>query len=954
MRPSACVNGIVVLLALASPLARRPAPVLAFDERRVSPYFDYGPLDLAQRAARHHALGAAAAAAGDLAGQARHVAMECVSQTLVSFDPRMTHPACVEARRLARVTGLLDVQLTLDGIPPELILKSLNAAAAEPLLAAIIARGATLDPAAPEARPVRRARLGRGVALTQLGRYDEAGAEFARTREESRQTGDEELLGVARVWDCWGRLTHGEIERAHAECEAARDQLARSYDLGLDFDLGYVGGLLRAEEGDPEGALADYRRTVTLSEHPGGGLRGPVARTMVTSGLIELGRLQEARAYLEAIDRDVAAGRFFPGLVPLLEHQWAKLERASHRPVDALPHFIASGRSTEHFVSIWAFRGQAWAHQQLGNLAGARAALEEAIRRLEAERISVADASVRARISETHASIYRDLVSVRWEMEGHAAAPAALEIAEAGRARALLDALASAQVSGAAAPTLSASAVQATLAPGEVLIEYVSSEDRLFAITVTSDRIALTPLPLAGTAEDLARRVDFFSALVQQSDEAALDPAARRLEADILTPALAAVAPAAHTLLIAADGPLHRLPFDALGSSPRVIDRWDVVMLPSASVLAGRPPGAAPSAAALVVAAPADSAGFAPLPAAPAEAAAIRHRLGGEIVELTGAGATQAHLEAIGPARFAVLHFASHALVDQVRPLRSALVLAPPAPGADGRWSAADIYRTKLAADLVVLSACATAAGAQVSGEGVMSLARAFLYAGAGATIATLWDVPDAPGPIFADVLYAALARNEPLGAAVAGARRELRRRGAPPRAWAAYTVTGNPAGRVRVTGRADPGVVVGRVTGGLALLMLVVASIRRQRSRGRVGWPVAAMASAALAVATLTLLVWPARAVKWNADVPADRGGPRAAFAPTIVDGRVRWPPVTGADEYVVERFDEAGLAIGRPAAAVSPFPIPTAGGWIRLEARHQRRPLTRSMLIRVSGTRY
>src|SRR5205085_4597265 len=179
----------------------------------------------------------------------------------------------------------------------------------------------------------------------------------------------------------------------------------------------------------------------------------------------------------------------------------------------------------------------------------------------------------------------------------------------------------------------------------------------------------------------------------------------------------------------------------------------------------------------------------------------------------------------------------------------------------------------------VVLSACATAAGAQVSGEGVMSLARAFLYAGAGATIATLWDVPDAPGPIFADVLYGALAHGEPLGAAVAGARRELRRRGAPPRAWAAYTMTGNPAGRVLVTGRVDSGMVVAPVVGWLALLLLLAAvSIRRRRPRSRVGWSVPAVASAGLAVAALTL-AWPARLANWNAGIPADRGGARAAF---------------------------------------------------------------------------
>lgn len=951
MRPTIRVTAATAL-AIVSALSRDPSATLAADGKKTSPYYDYGPRDAAGRAARHHALGVAAAAAGDRPTEARQIAMECVARTVVTADARMTDPSCAKARQLARDTGLLDVQLTLDGMPAELKLKALNPVAAEPMLAAIIARGAAIDPASPDARPVRRARLGRAVALTQIGLYGEATAQFALLRDESRQSDDDEILALAHVWDCWNQMNQGELERADAECQAARDRLAQSYDSTVDFDLTYIDGQLRDEEGDYETALTDFRRSVMLSDAwAGGDFRGPVARTQVASALTQLGRLAEARVSLEAIDRDVASGKFFRGLVPLAEHQWAKLERAANRPYDAMRHFERSTRSPEYIVSIAAHRGLAWARRQTGDLPGARTALEEAIRRLETRRLSVAAPSTRAAIAETHASVYRDLVSVLWDLEGSAAAPAALEIAEAGRARALLDALASSQVAGAGAPTLTASAVQATLHPDEVLVEYVSADDRLLAVTVTRSSIALTALPQAGSAEDLARRVDFFSALVQQSDETTLRPAALRLEADILAPALDGIPATTRTLLISPDGALHRLPFDALGASPRVIDRWDVVTVPSATVLASRAPRAAPSAAALVVAAPAGGHGLGPLPAAPAEAAAVRRRLDGEVDELLGADATRGRLDALRPARFAVLHFASHALVDQARPLRSALVLAPATPDADGRWTADAIYRTTLGADLVVLSACATAAGAQTSGEGVMSLARAFLYAGAGATVATLWDVPDAPGPVFADVLYAELAAGRPLGPAVADARRELRRRGAPPRAWASYVLTGNPAGRVRVTGRVDAAVISARVAAAAAILLLLAAAATRLRPiRGRVNGRMPALAGASLAVAAVALLAWPARQA-WNAGAPVDRGGASASFAATIADGRVRWSPVAGADEYRVELFDADGVPVGPTVAAADPFPIPaaSAGRWIRLEARRHRDPLVRSELIRL-----
>ena len=944
---------LAVRLAIALALAGSPATLLAEDETRTSAYLiHYGPLDLAERAALHRRLGAAAAARGDVPSQARHAAMACVWHTLVGPDWRMASPDCTEARRLAKTTGLLDVQLTIDGLAGELTLRAINPAAAEPMIASIIARGAGLDPATAEARPVRRARTGRGVALIQLARYDEATAEFERAREESRLSGDIEELANIEVWDCWNQEVQGELPRAREACDRARAHLARSKDFYLDLDLAYVGGLLRDDEGDVEGALADFRRTVMLSARPGGALRGPIARSLVASQLIALDRLDEARADLEAIDRDIAAGRFFSGLVPLVEHQWAKLERAAERPAEAMRHFATSSRSPEHFVSIYGFRGLAWARRRLGDFAGARAALEEAISRVEAERISVAGATARANVAETHAAVYRDLVSLRWDAEGTAAASAALEIAEAGRARALLDALASAQVAGAAAPTLSAAAVQATLGADEVLVEYVSATDRLLAVTVTRDRLAFTALPRAGTAAELGRRIDFFSALVQESDESAAAPAARRLYADVVAPALADIGAGVRTLIIAADGPLHRLPFDALGDAPRVIDRWDVVTMPSASALANRVRRMTTSAAALVVVAPWTAARLAPHPPAPAAAPAQHRRHRGEIAELSGAGATRERLDALGPGRFAVLHFASHALIDEALPLRSALVLAPSTPGADGRWSAEEIYRTTLGADLVVLSACDTAAGAQVSGEGVMSLARAFLYAGAGATIGTLWAVPDAPGPVFADVLYRELGAGRPLGAATASARRELRRRGAQPRAWAAYTLTGNPSARAGVTGRVDPRAISARLAAGLAVVLLVAGvAMRLARARWRISWPTPVLAGAGLAVVAIMLQPWPARSTLWDAGSQADRGDAQPALAPTIAEGRLIWSPLAGADEYRLELYDAGGVPMGPPAAAASPLvlPVGAADGWLRIEALHRGQPMARSRLIRL-----
>src|SRR6185436_16634553 len=93
-----------------------------------------------------------------------------------------------------------------------------------------------------------------------------------------------------------------------------------------------------------------------------------------------------------------------------------------------------------------------------------------------------------------------------------------------------------------------------------------------------------------------------------------------------------------------------------------------------------------------------------------------------------------------------VVHFATHGLVDSRRPERSGLVLSMgDARGRprDGFLRLADIQELRLSADLVVLSACQTALGKDVRGEGLVGLTRAFMLAGAPRVVASLWRVDD-------------------------------------------------------------------------------------------------------------------------------------------------------------------------------------------------------------------
>ncbi len=127
-----------------------------------------------------------------------------------------------------------------------------------------------------------------------------------------------------------------------------------------------------------------------------------------------------------------------------------------------------------------------------------------------------------------------------------------------------------------------------------------------------------------------------------------------------------------------------------------------------------------------------------PLPATRKEVEAIGD------VTLLGKDATEAALAAKleTPRRWRAVHLACHGLVDPERPMLSALVLTQTDED-DGFLTCLEVFRRKIPADLVVLSACETAKGRVYKAEGIVGLTRAFMYAGAPRVLCSLWKVDD-------------------------------------------------------------------------------------------------------------------------------------------------------------------------------------------------------------------
>jgi CHAT domain-containing protein len=149
--------------------------------------------------------------------------------------------------------------------------------------------------------------------------------------------------------------------------------------------------------------------------------------------------------------------------------------------------------------------------------------------------------------------------------------------------------------------------------------------------------------------------------------------------------------------------------------------------------------------------------------------------------------------------QYKIIHFATHAIVNDEQPGLSGIALSTvDAAGqpADGFLPVYRLYGLDLRADLVVISACRTALGKEVRGEGPASLARGFMHAGAPRLIASLWSVQDRATATLMQRLYAHLLRDGGLtpAAALRAAQLDMLRNplGRSPRHWAAFELHGD------------------------------------------------------------------------------------------------------------------------------------------------------------------
>lgn len=389
---------------------------------------------------------------------------------------------------------------------------------------------------------------------------------------------------------------------------------------------------------------------------------------------------------------------------------------------------------------------------------------------------------------------------------------------------------------------IGAQTVQDLLAPGATMLTYALGDERSHLFVLTRDELTVLALDRRKVLEDHAEAL--HEALrTSDQDEQQWQLAAESV-GHLLLPT-GAIPSGTERLLINAEGALLYVPFGMLrqpGASATgdvhrsLAEDFDIVGVPSASVWARltarrRSRGALPRSAA-VFADPVFSErddrfttslgggtpdrnestrrtrGIrierlpqGPLPRLPATAREVdaifahiapRNRLDRQAFQASKRAVLDSDLRSFG-----ILHFATHAWIDERLPELSGLVLSrfdSAGHRIDGALYLHEIDRLRNAADLVVLSGCQTALGEQVRGDGLIGLTQGFLRAGASRVLVTLWSLDDEPAAAFMETFYRyLLGEGDSPARALRRAQHWMRTRPdyRAPRYWAPFVLQG-------------------------------------------------------------------------------------------------------------------------------------------------------------------
>jgi len=671
-----------------------------------------------------------------------------------------------------------------------------------------------LEPTIESARARSYKRLG-GLAHRVRGLVHGVQGDFAAALDEYREAvaalhGAGEAQDEASMHALLGEVLGflGESDAAWTEFAAALGPLAHA-SAGRERQMTVqLTSLAALRDGLPE--TASYFQHAALINAQRWGRTRAILDARLYQGEIyrqngnvdmALAELSSARQALASIDDAATVARNDAQI--LLAQGEAQSRTKPTEAVAALSRALAFFQQSHRdwpVARVLLARSRAYRAQNRDDLA--EADLAAGIEIFERRRAGIADEALRSASFEQPWDLYTEMIRLTLT---RGQSDRALSVAERGRARTLVEALAG----DADAIPVDPATVYTRLPASTVVVYYATLDDRLLIWTLTRAGRTFVDTPVRQST--LAHLVRQYSSEMDAGFVSGRDMESLSRLYDLLLRPVERAIDSQADLVIVPDGPLHAVPFAALVRREQrrfVVERQSVQVAPSLTVFLSASASAAGgvrTADAGVFGNPVVSEANVPdLPEAESEArdvAALYERAD----LFTGSRATKtAFLDQIE--RRAVIHFAGHALANETRPDLSRLLLS----GADEdsrSLFARDVARRRLSSvALVVLSACRTNTGRIRRGEGVFTLARPFLAAGVPAVVASLWDVNDRATHRLLVSFHRALTHAGSVAAAMRLAQLELMADDDPflrrPASWAGFTTIG---GRVAFAHRSVP-----------------------------------------------------------------------------------------------------------------------------------------------------
>jgi tetratricopeptide (TPR) repeat protein len=663
-----------------------------------------------------------------------------------------------------------------------------------------------------------RIRTNLAIVTAALGDPSAADTELRRvvaTESGDRMNRTRALEHLGRLEESWGdfEAALARYEEALATGEAALREAAptpynRAYLVGALSRLGF----LRERLGRPDSAREALDRALATARELG--TRHLVAQVLLDRGRLarENGDLDSALASHEEALALATSARLEPDeALALAELGQDALVRGDAAAALLLFERALASKAVSEApeIAVAVRSGIARAREQLGQLGSAAEQDDLAVAAVESVRLGTLAEPRRLGFWRLRQGVFRSAIALRYRLlvdsRDARHAERALELAEQARSRTLLDLISRGVVPvgpEGEGHAWTVARLRAELLTGDSgLVAFALDEPRSWVWVLTRDACLMAALPGRGEIE-LAARAWRERIVSGAPYGAAARAEAARLYTLVLSPLASRLDPL-RRLVIAGDGVLHLVPFEALEDEGGrlVLERHVVSYAPSASVagaLHERRSARATTAVRLLAYAEPPSEALGPLPLARREAQAIAALFPAGAADVRqGAQASESWLKRADLGRYGTLHFATHGTYDDRAPGRSALVLAS-GQGEDGLLQVREIASLSLRAGLVSLSACDTGLGEVVTGEGVVGLARAFLHAGADAVAMTLWRVPDASTAELMRRFYTHMRAGRPAAEALREAKLELVRGRASRRApfhWAGVVLSGEAEG---------------------------------------------------------------------------------------------------------------------------------------------------------------